>query len=366
MEIDVVGDFCGANPKTDRITSSGSHEFILRPSSETAGESFRLETKIVNRRSEPAEVRLIIEWPVKQWIELKDYLYVMGEADKDWILVPASTEESRTLITITAAPGETYVCLHPKYSYDDCEKYIAGLNHPWIAKENLGLSGEGRNIRRIAVTDRRICDGKNILIVGRNHACETSANYCIEGMLTWLTSTDPIARYALKKFIFNFLPMTNPDGVANGLDRFTRQGGADLNRDDATNRLLYPGSMPDKSHEVYFRALDAIKPSVFACLHSYNFRHKDQIFGGTEEEIDKFITFMPDQIEAGKVWLKTVSDGKNKPEGYCRNKFGATSFLLEVPWFGRNGRTMRETGVKIIRALILMHSLQKDNFWGEF
>lgn len=360
--IRITGNFPGANPKSNDIIKEGNLDFVLCPMSENK-ESFRLETKIENTFSREKKIHLNIKWPDGEWTKLKDCVFVKGEKDADWSVAPGEVSGNKTHIRLSAAPGETYVCLHPRYSYDDGERFAEGLKNPCVRQYVAGKSMEGRNIRCIEITNLEIktVAKTKIFIAARNHAYETSGNYCVEGMINWLLSEDPLAKYSLAKNTFYFLPMTNPDGVDNGLDRLTRIGGADLNRDSETNLRLQPGSLPDTSHETFFRILDEVRPDILLNLHSYNFKHRDEIHGRTMEEIERFIRFMPDQTEAGKIWQRIVSEGENMSLKYCREKFNTTALLLEIPWFGRNVNIMRQTGIKIIRAAILMNTKYGDS-----
>jgi len=47
-----------------------------------------------------------------------------------------------------------------------------------------------------------------------------------------------------------------------------------------------------------------------------------------------------------------------------KKEYKTFPLLIELPWFGRNAASMRNMGVKLIKALILMNTL-KNNDWGE-
>ena len=363
--LSIRGDFDGGNPRNDGIHRLGDSDFRIDAFTETDHEAFRLEVIVGNDSDQPAPVHLDIRWPNEAWSHLRDGLYFKPVERGDWTFCPAVAGPGTTSIDLMAPPGEGYLCLHPHYGYDDSEAFIAGLNHPLLEKTIDGQSENQRNIWRFRVADPLVDDSRpRIVVAARNHANESSGNYCVEGMLQWLLSDDQLARHALTRFQFYFLPMTNPDGVDEGMNRYTRPGGANLNRDSEATLAEIPGCLPDASHESFYRALDDIRPDLFMNLHSYLFKHKDELYGPSDEAIEKFIRFMPDQIEFGKVWRRKITGQQGMTGGYCARQYGATSFLAEVPWFGRNSGAMRQHGVRILRALILMNTLVEDQDWG--
>ena len=364
----IIGNLDSANPRDDGIEQTAEGRFTLRAYSETDQESFRLEVRIRNRSAQPRPITLDIMWPTVPFSELRDCFYWKHDADQDWSPRFASTAPGRSSISFAVPPGEGWFCLHPHYGYDDCEAWIRSLRHPLLEASVAGMSEKGRAIPLLRVAASPDEEARpSILVAARNHANESSGNYCVEGMLSWLFSEESLARYALTRFRFYFLPMTNPDGVADGMARFTRPEGADLNRQPEWLRANRPDSAPDKSHETFYATLDKLRPTMFLNLHSYLFKHKDELYGADTSTIEHFIRFMPDQIELGKVWRRTVSDGTlTFPTGYCQERFGALAFLVEIPWFGRTACAMRETGRRLLRALLLSKTVAKDRDWGEF
>lgn len=368
IKLHVRGDFDGANPHEDGIEPIDDRQFVVHVYTETELEALRMETLLCNEGNTVEQIHLDIHWPIEAYTYLKDCLYIKHEKEDDWSLVTGMTKPGHTFLTLAVQPGKTYLCLHPHYGYDDCEKFIEGLNHPFVHKKVAGRSDKDRAIWQVMLTNPQITSQKqSMLIAARNHANETSGNYCIEGMIDYLLSNDPLAKYALGKFEFHFLPMTNVDGVADGMERLTCKNGVDLNRDIQWHKENRPEALPNKSLETFYQTMDQVKPVIFTNLHSYIFRHKDELYTPNEASAQHFFRFMPDQIEFGKVWRTNRSELFG-PQKYCHDHFGAESFLIEVPWFGRNGSSMRLTGKRIIRALILINTLKAGDSepWGEF
>eukprot|EP00826_Nyctotherus_ovalis_P004872 TRINITY_DN11083_c0_g1_i1.p1 TRINITY_DN11083_c0_g1~~TRINITY_DN11083_c0_g1_i1.p1 ORF type:complete len:528 (+),score=114.57 TRINITY_DN11083_c0_g1_i1:662-2245(+) len=68
-----------------------------------------------------------------------------------------------------------------------------------------------------------------IVITARVHAAETPGSYKVQGILSFLTGSDPVAKKLRESHVFLILPMLNPDGVIMGNNRCSLAG-ADLNR----------------------------------------------------------------------------------------------------------------------------------------
>ena len=230
--INISAELDGANPKADGIVRLDENHFILNIFSETTIESFRMETLIINNSCKEQIVYLEINWPSVPFSELRDCFYWKHDQMLDWITVPADTAPGKSFITIVTQPGKGLLCLHPHYGYDDCERFISRLpDNRLVAKKIIEKTETGRNIWQINISEHSCKNEKlKFLICARNHANESSGNYCIEGMIEWLLKNQPAMPYFLKKIDFYFLPMTNPDGVADGMARCTGIRGTDLNR----------------------------------------------------------------------------------------------------------------------------------------
>jgi len=362
----VSGEFDSANPRQDGIEQITENSFVFHAFSETPIESFKFDTKITNNSPEPQKIKLEIIWPTEPFSELRDCFHWKHANAPDWVVVPASTAPGHSYINFEIAPGTGILSLHPHYGYDDCEKFIANLNHPALQKEIAGHSEKDRNIwllKASALVNRK--PEKKFLVSARNHANESSGSYCVEGMLQWLLGDDPLAKYALSRHEFYFIPMSNPDGVADGMARHTaRERHTDLNKTMQWHVDNAPEALHDKTLEAYSRILDEIHATHFMNMHSYLFKFQDELFALSKADADRFFKFMPDQIEFNKIWKPKITDHANMPTGYCHKKYGTLPLLLEIPWFGRNAATMRLTGERLLKAFILMNTISTAN-WGD-
>ena len=68
-----------------------------------------------------------------------------------------------------------------------------------------------------------------IVILARQHSSHALTSTCIESIIDFLLSEDPIAVAFRSLFIIKIIPMVNPDGVVVGNSR-TNLSGSDLNR----------------------------------------------------------------------------------------------------------------------------------------
>jgi hypothetical protein len=362
----VSGNFDSANPRQEGIKQLAPDSFLFHVFSETMLESFKFDTQITNNDSKPQKIKLEIIWPAKPFSELRDCFYWKHGSAEDWKVIPAQAEAGRSEIVFEVAPGTGILSLHPHYGYENCEKFIADMSHPALKKVVAGQSDKGRNIWFLKASNLLKPEPeKKFLITARNHANESSGSYCIEGMLHWLLRDNALAKYALSRHEFYFIPMTNPDGVADGMARHTcKERCTDLNKTPQWHAENAPGALPDKSFTVYYEQLDSIKPTHFMNLHSYLFKFQDELYALSEAEAERFFTFMPHQLEFNKLWKIRVSDHKNFPTGYCHEKYGTYPLLAEIPWFGRNAASMRLTGERLLKAFIMMNTVSSAN-WGD-
>jgi hypothetical protein len=94
--------------------------------------------------------------------------------------------------------------------------------HPLMRVDSIGLSVQGRPLWRINVGEQSGVIKPRIFVHARTHPAEVQAFYVMREMLAFVTDTTltNIAAANLRRdFIFHFVPMYNPDGVALGKAR---------------------------------------------------------------------------------------------------------------------------------------------------
>jgi len=94
-------------------------------------------------------------------------------------------------------------------------------------------------------------------------------------------------------------------------------------------------------------------------LHNWQNKHTDGLLGLVPAVRERFVRFMPDQLEFGKQWdaqdpkpLPAQAPEKELLRYYCQRNFGSLAVTFEFPWFGRTPDDMRATGRKAIWALL--------------
>ncbi|MEK7677692.1 MAG: M14 family zinc carboxypeptidase [Verrucomicrobiota bacterium] len=102
---------------------------------------------------------------------------------------------------------------------------------PHTRIEVIGKTVQGRDLQLVTVTnfDQPDAGKKTVWLQARQHAWEAGTSHVMEGALLFATSDDPLARQLREKVVFQFVPMMDPDGCANGQVRFNANG-YDVNR----------------------------------------------------------------------------------------------------------------------------------------
>ena len=102
-----------------------------------------------------------------------------------------------------------------------------------------------------------------------------------------------------------------------------------------------------------------MRPVVAVDLHNWQNKYTDGLLGLDPEVRERFVRFMPDQLEFGKRWdirdpkpLPTEIPAKEFLRHYCQRNFQAVGVTFEFPWFGRTPEDMRDTGREALWALL--------------
>ncbi|RYY31467.1 MAG: hypothetical protein EOO04_01045 [Chitinophagaceae bacterium] len=135
---------------------------------------------------------------------------------------------------------------HP-YTYQMHKRFIdsvANINSKHLVIKTLGKSYQARPIDLLTITDRDVPlqNKKVILITSLQHAGETVGGFFTQGMVNFLVSDDPKAAKIRQRFVFQVIPMINPDGFFLGTTRFNAAG-EDLNQewdDDFSDSVHLP------------------------------------------------------------------------------------------------------------------------------
>lgn len=372
--VQLVVGFDGSCPHDPAgVKQEGPNQFRVFPSwrsslgisEEAVGRSTRLGFKLVNAGQDAAPVELSIDWQydeappkdrpnfasVEQFMSYRDFVVAGPAGQEAWRTVMADVTGSVAHVRLDVPPGETEVHWHPPYNYTQGERFVESLRgHPLVTVERIGQSPEQRNLWLLRITDASPRAKQNFLIRARVHAYESAGSYVMEGMVRWLLSEDAYAAEALRQYVFYVIPMANPDGVHNGLGRLTAPQGADL---------CYIPYQADAVNLPLKQAIDRVRPAVAIDLHNWQNKHTDGLLGLEPTIRERFVRFMPDQLEFGKEWnvrdprpLAPQAPERELLREYCERNFQAVAVCFEFPWFGRSTDDMRATGRKAVWSLL--------------
>jgi hypothetical protein len=351
MSITIRGDFDGGNPQQrDRIIRLSEKEFIVYPFSEDEDPNykFRMDLKIQNSAQSARTVSLTVDWQTEKYMEYRDYIYVNRFGGEDWHFHPAKIQKTKSIHDLPVGPGESYLCLHPRYNYEDYLNFVGSIPESgFVEKDLLGLSQEGREIWCFKISDSHDKRKSNILGVARIHPYETSGSYCAEGIIGAYADPTEKMKRVLEKYNIYIVPMISPDGVYHGFGKLTSWAGVDLSKQveekDASSVLL-------KS------LIDTIKPSVYMEFHNWMFKDSDGIFYLNAINSYRFIVRMPSQTRYGKNWKpmlrrKIFSFFPTGFKKYCKEKYRSICVCFEYPWFNRDIPAMRKLGASTLSAI---------------
>jgi hypothetical protein len=350
--IQIFGDFDGGNPKDpENIIQNGPNSFTIIPFSEDNDPNykFRLDVKACNPFTEAKTVKLIIDWQEREFIYLKNYVYVKHSSEQAWHYLALNINSSHAVGEIKLPPGETYLALHPKYSYLDYLNLIDNIpDKALISKVVLGKTGQGRNITMLHLPGGTLKTNKKILLIARIHPYETAGSYSAKGIVEAYLNTDGGWNIGIEKGTDIYLiPMANPDGVYNGFCKRTAKDGLDI------SKVL---DFKDPTAAAIKNGIDQVRPDLYCEFHNWMFKNLDGIYHLNRLLAWKFMRAFPSQRPSGKKWrtFHRFWFKKVHPVGfkkYSSEKFNSVCLALEFPWFGRSIDEMKKIGVQTITSL---------------
>lgn len=342
-DVGVSTDFEGANPQSpDGVMREGAASFILVPTQEEDNPNykFRMDTLIVNRADEPREVSLHVDWRTPTYMEVRDHLFLL--LDNRWTRVQGEVAGTFCIVRAAVPPGETYVSLNPKYTYSD---HLADLERlrarPELEIRSTGKTAHGRDI--YLVSARQGGSRPAVLVEAGNHPYETSGAYCIDGMLDWLLGPGADWR---DRVDVHFLPVSNPDGVAEGWCRLTGPGGVDICHEF--------GISPDPTCAALRAVMEEIRPALYVNIHGWMYNDLDNFRYGDRDAARFFLPCLLADV-GGPVrrWRMQNPQPEEPPvtnTWYARARFGSRSLGFDIAWNRRDDAEMRALGASLLEA----------------
>ena len=367
-KLKIITGFDGASPfSADGVTENQDGTFEVRPSwrsepgisEEALGCGSRFSIKVENCTEHNQQFDCFINWQDENQCRLKyhDFVMVLFPDSDEWEIVMVKLRDSGAELSIQLPPGITHIGTSPWYGYQTAVDYVnSKYGLTGVTTFSAGRSNEGREIPVLLLDYPADGEKQDVMIIARNHAYESAGSFCIEGMVDELLSGSTEAQALLKKYRLHFLPMTNPDGVYNGISRLTAPNGADLNRsikqDDAAWQAL-------KNY------IDKIKPQYLLNIHHWMDKEKDGLLTNTKEDAEHFKALMPDLVEDKHYWMlewtqlyldqhgfDTCPEECKSWKDYTLENFGTLAITLEFPWFNRTTARMREIGRQALETFL--------------
>jgi hypothetical protein len=186
---------------------------------------------------------------------------------------------------------------------------------PFVKVDSIGASVQGRAIWMVSITDSGDSLGpiddasskkRRVFIHCRTHPAEVQAQYIASEMIRFLTDSTAKAEEMRRGFIFNIIPMYNPDGVELGYPRKNAHG-IDI-ESNWNAQVLEPEVMVLKSRfEAYMAGPIPIEVALnlhsdqFNCTRFFFFHYAAGTSHAYEDLERKFIggvqSHFPDGIE---------------------------------------------------------------------
>ena len=364
--VEIVTGFDGSCPRSlDDVRKDARDRFTVFPartyqqgiSNEWKAAGGRFYVRLVNPEDAPCHATVTADWrPATETADNYDFGFVRPEAQVEWRMAPGIGDGACVRYELDLAPGMTELGLYPAYNTQLCRRFVERAKSQGVEVDVVGKSREGREMWLLSIASRNP-DAPNFLVQARDHAYETAGSYCVEGILRFLLSRDPVADYLRSKFNISILPMTNPDGVYNGLSRRTWEKGADMNR---------VHTEPDPAHDAVKKVIDRTRPLLYMNIHNFTAKFKDGLYAHDRSVGEKIMQHMPADAAHHKRWEVATHEDYLKAENvsetpkhkqswknYCADNFNAVCVTFELPWFGRETAAMRRTGRDAFTAMAL-------------
>lgn len=308
-----------------------------------------------------------------------DFEFTNGEVVGPW--GPAVSHDGRTWSWL----GEDATRGHEQFTYEfdagervrfafslpyqvaDFERYVASA--PYLAVQTLTTSENGRDVPVVTLGNEAA--DADVLFTARHHACESIANYVLEGVLDRLQEDQATF---LEDYRVHVIPFVDVDGVERG-DQGKLRGPHDHNRDYVTGNALTDdvGPMYRATAAVmaYVDDLDLSAAVDVHCPGRWGGRSDGTFFVARPGHVES-----TDALSAALATATGDSAYHHDPEnderaedltwtqprtpsctGYTASRCSTLATTFEVPYFGTAGNVVtqtssRELGSNLADALV--------------
>ena len=341
--IRVVPAADGGNPRMEHDITRRENDFYIFPFSEDGDQNyhFHLMVQVENDADEILPVRFTVNWGDEEYQSDRDY-FLLCTGDHSWTRIPARVEGPESAGTASVPPGVSHLTFHPRYALERFERLVERLPAGVFHVEKIGETRMRRDILALEAGNR---SKKPIAFDSRVHPYESISSYMLEGMIEWLGGGGEEAGKLLAEHFVLFIPMPNPDGVADGMNKLTHGG---LNFEGNFRQSLEPEALAMKKY-LLERA-----PSVLYDIHGWC-NPRDNIWTN-DSRIGKEVyrAILADEelfCKPVEILYRTYPWGTaNHSCAYFSEKLGC-SFLCSS--FDHRGRTSKEIyamGVALLKA----------------
>lgn len=208
------------------LNGSAGHEITIDLTDLPGEYNFRPGNLAINRKTRP-----FVSYDRKTWAPLP-------KSAVSW-------DDKGSVLTIRFTPkrNPVWIAHVPPYTTQDLSRLLHELaKNPGVKIAQIGKSVRERPLYEVTVTNSAAPEKnkKVIWLIARQHAWESGTSWVVDGALKSLAGPNAPNARLLETVSFKFLPMCDPDGVANGGVRFNVNG-YDVNRNwDAVDAKLMP------------------------------------------------------------------------------------------------------------------------------
>jgi len=334
----------GGNPRGSEDIREREDGFLVVPFSEDGDGNykFRLNVALLNSSSQAIPTCIVVEWDDPEYMSCRDYLLLTrGE---DWKRFPAEVRGTTASATIPVPPGESQLGLHPPYSYGDFRNLVDSLPERLFRIHRVGESLHQRDILAVEVGSPTA--ERPMVLIFRIHPYESEASYFADGMLRHLAEDTAGTERLLADRRLVFIPVPNPDGVAEGTCKRTA-GGDNLSL-GAENKG--PESVALKAF------LTDLRPAAYFDLHSWMI-DRDGFFTNDIARGEAFASNL--KAQPGVFDKEVRMQLSTRPEGgqanlaaYLEKEFGTLRLVGSCILGSRGASHLRNMGVEMLKAYL--------------
>ncbi len=358
--IHIRSDYAGANIKT----VSSDHRFVVKLEQDIRDSvNWWFYWNFCARCEEEREI--VFEFMNGEVLGPWGPAYSYDGINWAWLGEQSLRNRESFVFQFTADHPEVYFAFSLPYQLQHFESfYHLYKDSPHVRRETLCTSEQKREVPILILG--KVDAQQSIFFSSRHHACESTVNYLIEGLLEQLIVNHPSSGI-LDQICIHYIPFVDIDGVENG-DQGKGRAPHDHNR-DYTDQPIYEVTRG------IIRYVSDLQPVIgidFHCPYKWGERNDHVFFVKTGTEADRRIerfgqllkeltSGMQDcgmsynsvhDIEKGEDW--------NLPNPTCSsfmiNRDVQMAFSMEIPYFGNvdmqvTADSLRSFGGRMAQAL---------------